>query len=162
MMSRSPPQHVAARAAYSEAAASWAAASYSWLCTVTDVTRKINHAMVVSLQDVTKVCAALEANTTLRELSASGRPMSPETAAVVSAMLSRNSTLTSLSMGDGRFGDAGIIALCPGLAVTATLRQLDLEAKGITEAGASRCSGLLQIGVRLKRLSRCLINFSTV
>lgn len=89
-------------------------------------------------QDVAKVCTALESNTTLRELSASGRPMSPETAAIVSSMLARNSVLTSLSVGDGHFGDAGVAALCPGLAATATLQRLDLEAKGITAAGASR------------------------
>jgi len=98
------------------------------------------------LQDVTKLCAALEGNTTLRELSASGHAMAPESAALVATMLSRNSGLISLGVGDANFGDAGLAALVPGLTATATLQRLDLEAKGMTAAGAGALGAALAAG----------------
>jgi Leucine Rich repeat len=112
-----------------------------------------------AIQDVAKLCAALDGNTTLLELSASGHAMAPETAAVVSAMLTCNSGLQALALGDSSFGDAGVAALCPGLAATATLQRLDLSAKGMTATGAislgralAACSSLTQLSLAGNRL----------
>lgn len=79
--------------------------------------------------------------------------MAIETAALVSAMLSCNSGLMALAVGDASFGDAGVAALCPGLAATATLQRLDLSAKGVTAAGAASLGRALAPNSSLTSLS---------
>ena len=55
--------------------------------------RKFDHTEIV------KLCGALESNSTLTELYASNHVVSVESAAALGAMLSKNSTLTSLCLG---------------------------------------------------------------
>ena len=46
-----------------------------------------------------------------------------------------NSSLRCLSVGDANFGDAGVAALVPGVALSTSVQSLDLENKGLTTVG---------------------------
>lgn len=53
-----------------------------------------------------KLCQALRANTTLKELYASGHHLTPQTAGMLGAMLAANTSLVSICLGDDALGDA--------------------------------------------------------
>lgn len=84
--------------------------------------------MILS-QEAVSLCAALKGNIHLTELYASNHEMSAQTAAVVSDLLATTSTLKMLCLGDAAFGDAGLVALAPGLQANQSLTRLDLEGK---------------------------------
>jgi hypothetical protein len=73
----------------------------------------------------------------ITELYASGHAMDAATAARFADMLAVNTTLTALCIGDPEFGDAGLLALTPGLAASASLASIDLENKGVGDVGAA-------------------------
>lgn len=82
------------------------------------------------------VAEALRTNTHVTEFYASGHPMDPQTAGLFADMLAVNATIKSLCVGDQDFADAGLIALAPGLAASASLAAIDLENKGVGDEGA--------------------------
>lgn len=62
--------------------------------------------------DAMDLCAALEQNTTLGELSIGSHAVGPAAAAAFARMLAANTTLGSLDLGNSTFGDevrAGIL-----------------------------------------------------
>ena len=73
------------------------------------------HHMSLRMQEVEKLTAALEGNTTLQELTACHHPHSVDDARCFAAALHNNSTLRSLNFGDASFGDEAIAALAEGL-----------------------------------------------
>lgn len=81
------------------------------------------------MQEVSKLCEALKSNTSLTELSLGSHAVAPDTAATLAAMLPVNQGLSSLCLGDSTFGDKGLVALCPGLQASRSLKSLDLELK---------------------------------
>jgi hypothetical protein len=64
---------------------------------------------------VQKLCQALRANTTLKELYASGHHLTPQTAGMLGAMLAANSSLVSICLGDDALGDAVSVHPCERL-----------------------------------------------
>lgn len=80
---------------------------------------------------------ALESNTTLTELYASGHALDKDSLAALAAMLPRNATLTSLNVGDGSLGDQGLAILAAGVGTSPSLTRLDLENKGIEGQGVA-------------------------
>ena len=80
-------------------------------------------------QDVLALCAALQHNTSLSELTISSHTLSTVAARALGAMLAANATLTSVSLGNSAFGSAGMAALAPGLAANRGLTRLDCESK---------------------------------
>lgn len=59
-----------------------------------------------------KLCQALRANTTLKELYASGHRLTPQTAGMLGAMLAANTSLVSICLGDDALGDAVSVHPC--------------------------------------------------
>ena len=108
------------------------------------------------MQEVHRICSALQSNTTLTELSSSGHEMQPDTAKLVAQMLSLNTALTSLCVGDRNFGDKALQELASGLQNNASLQKLDLEQRSITAEGIRALSQALNgsSGVRQLILSR--------
>lgn len=62
-----------------------------------------------------KLCQALRANTTLKELYASGHHLTPQTAGMLGAMLAANTSLVSICLGDDALGDAVSVHSCQRL-----------------------------------------------
>ncbi len=62
-----------------------------------------------------KLCQALRANTTLKELYASGHHLTPQTAGMLGAMLAANTSLVSICLGDDALGDAVSVHPCQHL-----------------------------------------------
>ena len=58
------------------------------------------------LQEIVDVCHALGSNTNLKELYASGRHITPNSAAVIAEMLAKNCSLQRLCVGDHELGDS--------------------------------------------------------
>lgn len=59
-----------------------------------------------------KLCQALRANATLKELYASGHHLTPQTAGMLGAMLAANTSLVSICLGDDALGDAVSVHPC--------------------------------------------------
>ncbi|KAK3279063.1 hypothetical protein CYMTET_13037 [Cymbomonas tetramitiformis] len=103
-------------------------------------------------EEVSAFCKALQNNTVLKELYASGHKMLPETARIVADMLTKNSALEALCVGDSEFGDEGVAELSIGLSKNNALTSLDLEAKSIGPQGAASLQNALQANTSLKTL----------
>lgn len=72
-------------------------------------------AMHLCTQEVKRLTAALEGNTTLEELTACHHTLSVDDAQCFASALRSNSTMRSLSVGHSSFGDEAIAALAEGL-----------------------------------------------
>lgn len=92
--------------------------------------------------DVLKVASALARNTSLVELSASGRSLSAVALEALAKMLQQNSTLSILRVGDDALGDSGLATLSLGLAGNKSLEVLDLSFKGLGDCGDNGRAGL--------------------
>lgn len=110
-------------------------ATLSSLCLLR--TRRFNE------EDAMKLCDALIKNTVLVDLNITSHPINPCMATAFGNALACNSTLHTLSLGNTNFGDDGLKALAPGLAANKSLKHLDLEQKGITQAGCSHLATAL-------------------
>lgn len=108
-----------------------------------------NPASRVPLQDL---CGALDTNTRCVTLYASGHAMSATASAGLAATLAANTTLRRLCVGDARFGDAALAALGPGLGAACSLRELDLENKGLSAVGVRQLLDDLQRNTALETL----------
>eukprot|EP00798_Chlamydomonas_sp_ICE-L_P015228 gene15228-21310_t len=106
--------------------------------------RKFDHS------EVTKFSAALKGNTHLTELNASCHELTPETASVLGTALPL-CQIASLSVGTSTFGDETLRALSTGLKDGA-VKRLDLENKGLTQAGAEVCADILASSRNLTHL----------
>ncbi|CAL5227399.1 g10354 [Coccomyxa viridis] len=109
-------------------------------------TRKFGH------EEVKKLTAALEGNTTLHELTACHHPLSVDDAHCFAAALRSNSSLRSLSVGDASFGDEAIAVLAQGLSGNTALQKLDLEGKGLGTAGATALAQNIDADTGLRHL----------
>ncbi|DBA95992.1 hypothetical protein WJX77_007182 [Trebouxia sp. C0004] len=103
-------------------------------------------------EEVQKLCQALRANTTLKELYASGHHMTPQTAGMLGAMLAANTSLVSICLGDDALGDAGVQELVDGVKQNSTLQKLDLENKGISSKGVASIAAAIQGHQSLQQL----------
>ena len=95
--------------------------------------RRLGHEEVVQLAE------ALKSNSALTQLT-SCHPLQPPSAAVLAAAIAAHGRLTCLSLGDSRFGDAGLEALGPALR---QLTVLDLEHKALTHVAAASLAVVL-------------------
>ncbi|KAA6426274.1 MAG: hypothetical protein FRX49_03386 [Trebouxia sp. A1-2] len=103
-------------------------------------------------EEVQKLCQALRANTTLKELYASGHHLTPQTAGMLGAMLAANTSLVSICLGDDALGDAGVLELVDGVKQNSTLQKVDLENKGISSKGADSIAAAIQGHQSLQQL----------
>lgn len=105
--------------------------------------------------DVVALCGALEKNTHMAHLAASGHRLTGRALEAVSAMLSTNRALRHLAIGDSELGDVGVAAIEAGLLGNGSLEVLDLDFKGLGlgAAGvmarvlANRFSGLVHLNL---------------
>ncbi len=74
------------------------------------------------------LCESLACNTALTELNAGGHAVSPASAELFSDLLCKNTSLTSLCLGNSSFGDDGVCSLARGL-IQSSIASLDLENK---------------------------------
>ena len=101
----------------------------------------------VTSAELGRVFEALEDNTTLKELYASGHSLDEEATQKLAMALQKNSTLERLNIGNDTVGARfGVIrVLMEGLALNKGLIKLDLENKGLgglQEEGASTDAGI--------------------
>jgi hypothetical protein len=77
--------------------------------------------------DVILLCAALNENVILTEFVASGRALTARGLQAVAEMLTQNSSITRLAVGDATLGDSGLAVLVPGLVGHRAFKWLDLS-----------------------------------
>lgn len=84
-------------------------------------------------------CCHQVGNTRLEELKASGHALETEAVQAFADMLSQNSGLKRLALGDSEFGDERAKLLSEGLKGNGGLQELELDLKSITAEVQLRC-----------------------
>ena len=93
-------------------------------------------------QEVQQLCTALEGNTVLQELYASGHHLMPQTAGMLGAMLATNASLVSICVGDDALGDTVSSSMLPIL--------LQCSLSGATQHVAARACASRQMSLKVK------------
>ena len=104
------------------------------------------------MQEATELAKALEGNSHLTELYASGHELDAEAVKLLAVAVAKNQTLRVLCIGNASFGDSGTVALVGGLAGNTTLQQLDLESKSLGPRGAAALGKALSTGLGVETL----------
>ena len=104
------------------------------------------------MQEAAELAKALEGNTHLTELYASGHELNAEAVKLLAAAVAKNQTLRVLCIGNASFGDSGTAALVEGLVGNTTLQQLDLESKSLGPQGAAALGKALSTGLGVETL----------
>eukprot|EP00729_Bicosta_minor_P011598 gene11598-35168_t len=103
--------------------------------------------------DVVKLFAALESNTVLTELVASGKVLTQGGLEAIATMMSKNSAVRRFAVGDSTLGDEGLATLVPGfVAHKGGLSWLDLAYKGLTAASAEHLLEVVKGSASLEEL----------
>lgn len=112
-------------------------------------TRKITDA------DAEKLAASIAVNTQLEELYLSGHCLGAAALHAFADCVAANHALRLLCIGDDTFGDAGVDALCAGLARNphSALQTWDLEYKSVTATGAAALGQMLAVNTTLSTLT---------
>ena len=104
------------------------------------------------MQEAKALAEALETNTHLTELYASGHDLENESIGLIGKAIAKNTTLRILCIGSSRLGNSGVKSLLKGLSGNKSLQQLDLEGKGISHPGAAAISQAITDGLPVESL----------
>lgn len=120
----------------------------------------------ISGENMEDLCNALLSNNQVKEVWLKRNPLGPLGGLHISRLLAQHNTLVTLDLNNTGLGNEGVAALSSGLAKCLSVRNLYLEANGITSLGARDLASafkvlphhweVLYLGLNMLQLEGCL------